>query len=280
MAAVQKKLDALSQARHAIEDDAFAEFCHRVGVPNIRHYEDGLLARTTARQARERDLCQHLSRLRQQLDFERQQVATLQERLRTQRASQQQHADQAKAHNTSLDKLRTDLDALDADLAAKDAAREDQRAAQRALSASLSQLRDSLAASTPGSATERLEKAAKALSQHEASLDRVLEERCDLFRRCKMEDIDIPFADGASLDDLSMDALAALGASSSQEANEASQDARQLVTRLGQLKVDYASLPEDLCAVCGRSHFMACAGRLCGFVEERLAFSCQGGCKP
>lgn len=156
-----EQLDAQAQAQRDViereEDTIFADFCARIGVSDIREYEEKQLRSAQEDNAEALKLNTHLARLNHQIRFQSEQVALTQERVDSLEATAQKH--------------RLALERLDGERDAKQAEIEHLEQEVKDLGIVLDQLKETLA-----DKQAELEQSRKAGSKASRVLDQALKE--------------------------------------------------------------------------------------------------------
>ncbi|PKI83176.1 Structural maintenance of chromosomes protein 1 [Malassezia vespertilionis] len=189
--ALEAEMAALEQQIHVADDAVFGEFCARIGVENVRAYEAQQLhlfqARTHAAQQHERQL----ARLGHQRTFAVQQLDSTAERLAFLQAAIDKETQR-------IPRLETEIGAFDAAMAASNAARDD-------VQASFERLRDAYQAATAAlqdkrkallAASREMDAHRKQVADRNDEIEQLDAERTALYRRCRLEAIDVPLLAG------------------------------------------------------------------------------------
>lgn len=205
------------------EDAIFADFCRRIRVANIREYEEKQLRGAQEDNAQMLVFNTQVARLNHQIAFQSEQVDGTRERL--------------ESLQKLADKQRKALEQLDIDREAKQGEMEALEQEVQDLTTVLEQLRDTLRDKTSeleqvrkegGKASRVLDKALKEIAscvssfglcatevcdlrpmlQQNDEIERLSSERFSIYRRCKLEEIDLPLSKG-KLDDIPIEEAAA-----------------------------------------------------------------------
>ncbi|BGP07989.1 Structural maintenance of chromosomes protein 1 [Rhodotorula toruloides] len=185
------------------EDAIFADFCRRIRVANIREYEEKQLRGAQEDNAQMLVFNTQVARLNHQIAFQSEQVDGTRERL--------------ESLQKLADKQRKALEQLDVDREAKQGEIEALEQEVQDLSTVLEQLRDTLKDKTSelervrkegGKASRVLDKALKEIASCNDEIERLSSERFSIYRRCKLEEIDLPLSKG-KLDDIPIEEAAA-----------------------------------------------------------------------
>ncbi|KAG0053365.1 Structural maintenance of chromosomes protein 1 [Gryganskiella cystojenkinii] len=189
----------VEQAVHKVEDEVFASLCQRVHVANIREYEEQKLKQAQELSETRAKFETHLSKLRNQFLFESTQLNETKERLArlgTSLASETKALDQYESQRDEVQMkqadIRQQIEVLKADL----------EAAQRAFQTKSDQVNS--IKKQMARVNRQIDTLTKEISSKESLVDTLDSERSSIFRRCKLEQIDLPMERG-SLDDVSLD---------------------------------------------------------------------------
>ncbi|KAI8148561.1 hypothetical protein BJV82DRAFT_269132 [Fennellomyces sp. T-0311] len=243
-----EKLNALStsieQTKSVIaqvEDALFGDFCQQLNIANIREYEKlrfGIPQEVIEARAQ---FAAQRSRLETQLSFEREQFAELAERLakleKLYNDDNQMVAQLEKDAAALTERLRVakeDIAALNAELY-EQTTLEDER--QQAIN----DLRQSLE-----SKGRDVESYLKEMLKFETEIEKVHAERVSVFRKCKLEDIDLPMARG-TLDDVIMDESTLMGTQDTGNSMDLDDPSLASIKSTDwMVEVDYTNLSEEL----------------------------------
>lgn len=66
-----QKIEEIKQKMNTVEDRVYADFCNKIGVVNIRQYEERELVMQQERAKMQADFDQQIDRITSRLDFER-----------------------------------------------------------------------------------------------------------------------------------------------------------------------------------------------------------------
>ncbi|KFH61974.1 hypothetical protein MVEG_12128 [Podila verticillata NRRL 6337] len=196
---------------HEIEDEVFASLCHRIGVANIREYEELKLKRSQELSEKRSKFETVLSKMRNHLSFETTQLDETKERL-------------SRLENM----ITTETSTLDE----YEARRDEIQAQQAAIQKEMESLKKELDAAQAAFQTrsEKVSACKKQVSQKNKQVDALMKdigakeslvekldsERSSIFRRCKLEQIELPMEKG-SLDDVSLEDVESLRPNTSSE---------------------------------------------------------------
>ncbi|GAA6027216.1 hypothetical protein JCM8097_002493 [Rhodosporidiobolus ruineniae] len=206
----EKELDKLDreagELREVIEreeDAIFADFCERIGVDDIREYEEKQLRGAQEDNAAMLKFDTHIARLNNQIRFQSEMVDSIKDRLSTLEAT-------VEKQRAALAKLDGDKDAKEAEIDALEQEVADLKMTLEQLQETLKEKNGELDATrkSGGKAAKVLDKALKEIAACNDEIERLASDRFALYRRCKLEGIDLPLEQG-SLDDIPIEEAAA-----------------------------------------------------------------------
>ncbi|KAJ3036857.1 Structural maintenance of chromosomes protein 1 [Rhizophlyctis rosea] len=236
----QRRMDAADAKIKEVENGVFAAFCRRIGVANIREYEDRHMKVTQEVANRRMEYTTQIARVDQQIQFEQQRasetaerIAKLEAAIKTDRKAVKELEKERKAFEESsaelqseIEKIQEDIDALKEELEQKN---EDVTKAKKEVS----------------KLNKEIEGRNKAISAKESEIEKHCAERFSIFRRCRLEEIDLPLEDGVIADITLEEIEEALGADTEDVDNETSQSQSQSRERLKGIAVDFSELKKD-----------------------------------
>ncbi|KAI9499732.1 RecF/RecN/SMC [Zychaea mexicana] len=249
-AQAQEKLNSLSASIEQtkaiiaqVEDEIFGDLCQRLNIENIREYEKlrfGLPEEVIEARAQ---FAAQRSRLETQLSFEKEQFAELAQRLTT--LEKQYHDDSQKIAQlqSNASALADRLKAAKEDMALLNAELYEKTNDEDERQQAINDLRYSLE-----SKGRDVESYLKEMLKFETEIEKAHAERVSIFRKCKLEDIELPMARG-TLDDVIMDESTILGnqdtaSGNSMDLDDSSQASIKSTDWM--VEVDYTSLGEEL----------------------------------
>ncbi|GAA6012005.1 hypothetical protein JCM10207_003457 [Rhodosporidiobolus poonsookiae] len=181
------------------EDAIFGAFCQKIRVQDIREYEEKQLRGAQEDNVQMLKFDTQVARLNNQIRFQTEQVDATRERLESLQAT-------ADKQRTTLTQLDTDKDAHAAELERLEQEVEDLKREHERLQETLAEKNAELEAvrKSGGKAGRALDKALKEVSTCNDNIERLASDRLALYRRCKLEDIDLPLNKG-TIDTISFD---------------------------------------------------------------------------
>ncbi|KAF9116235.1 Structural maintenance of chromosomes protein 1 [Mortierella sp. AM989] len=195
----EREISRIEATVHQIEDEVFASLCQKIGVSNIREYEEQKLKRSQQLSERRAKYETLLSKLRNQLLFETTQLNETKERLsrlETMMTLETSALDDYERRRDVIQseqaEIRQEIERLKKELEASQIAFQtcsDQVNARKKQVARINKQVDTLM---------------KDISAKESLVEKLDSERSSIFRRCKLEQIDLPIEKG-SLNDVSLD---------------------------------------------------------------------------
>jgi len=190
--ALQAKLKELQDVVSEAEDSIFEDFCRRLRYDNIRTYEQRQGSLQAEFAQKKLEFARQRGKLESQLAFETQRLASTTERIsvlennakRDQRTINELEAEK-EAIQSKLDELSGELDKLRQELMQKQSVAE--KHAEK-----VNELRREVA-----KRNEELKGGGKTISGLTSEIERFSAERYAVFRRCKLEEIEIPLQEGS-----------------------------------------------------------------------------------
>lgn len=208
----QKALDDLDEsisdfqeAVSRVEDEVFAAFCQRLGFEDIKEYEaqQGSLQQEAAQKKLE--FTTQRSRIENQLSFERQRLQATEARIQSLQSQDERDRALIEELNGQREEIQNELDVLNAELDELGNKLDERKDLQTEAAERLADQRQEVQRRS-----KNLEATLKIVNSHEADIQRQSSSRYTLLRRCKLENINIPLAEGSTpFDQLPMDDLLA-----------------------------------------------------------------------
>lgn len=182
-----------------IEDEVFSDFCSRIQVANIREYESSQVRGAQELREKQLNLTTQRSKVENQLLFERQQLEELQQRFS--RLEQTLAADTSEIESKKLEKEEYlgKLQKIQDNMARMESQVSELKAKEEAQEKLVEEKRKSL--SQKG---QEVDKMMKVVTDMETAIEKLHAERMSIFRKCKLEEINIPLNQG-SMEDVPMD---------------------------------------------------------------------------
>ncbi|SCV74401.1 BQ2448_6833 [Microbotryum intermedium] len=185
------KAEELEVTIASAEEGIFRAFCRRIGVSSIREYEEQQLGVAQAANEANLKFKTQIARLNNAIKFEKERVETTRKRLNSLRTM----ATQAKG---SLKALQGEKKALEDELKALEEGIEGLRETLGGLEEVLKEKSDRLdEVRREGNKSYKVvEKTLKEIANCNDEIERLSSERFAIYRKCKLEEIDLPLAKG------------------------------------------------------------------------------------
>merc|ERR1719431_2198307 len=219
---------------NTVEDRVFKAFCGKIGVTNIRQYEERELKSQQERAKKKLEFENQINRISTQLEYEQKREDQLQENVQKFERTVQDVEDQLEASKKAesvtmgeIDKEMREIESLKSEKSFLKSAVDKAEEASDAAKAEVSKISKELASIS------------KAITQVEASLDNERANRHTILKQCKMEGIGIPMRKGR-LEDIDDD-----GEDASIEMSS-SQPSQLIYEREEKIKIDYSGLDASL----------------------------------
>ncbi|KAK4983530.1 Structural maintenance of chromosomes protein 1 [Elasticomyces elasticus] len=240
---LRASLTRYTSAISGVQDTVFADFCARLGYANIRAYEaqQGSLQQEAARKKLE--FTTQRSKLENQLSFETQRLQATNDRI----ANLQQ---QSQRDQEMLSTLEAEKESLGAELDVLNAEREELDSQLKRLKTSYGERAERVteARREVQKRSKNVESTLKSVSALEAQVQRAAAERYALLRRCKIDEVKIPLAQGSrKLDSLPLDDVLGTGDGADAMDVDGEEDSPRApeVQDYG-IEIDFDALDDDL----------------------------------
>lgn len=223
------KIQEIKGKMNTVEDEYFKSFCKKIGVANIRQYEDRELVLQQERDKKLAEFEQQVDRINTNLDFERSKD-TSKNVLRWERTVQDdedslESLKQAeKRHRDDMDKDKEKIETLKLE-------KQNKKRLVDEMEEETAKARRDVASLAKDIAT-----ISHQISSFENKIDSKRNERLNILRQCKMDDIQIPMMGNASLEDILQE----------QESSEQSASLVSMIQSISDIQVDYRTLPRNL----------------------------------
>jgi structural maintenance of chromosome 1 len=187
----ENKLKGLAQTVEAADDGVFATFCQRINVDNIREYEDVQLK--VAREENEalEEFKTKSARNTHAVEFEEQQLQATEDRLASLQATLEREERNREARNKRKQKVEEEIAALQAEIERQEAKLEKAKQAAESVGEDVENARNGVKR-----AQRELDNALKEIASWNDEIERSASDRHAIYRRCRLEDIDLPLNRG------------------------------------------------------------------------------------
>ncbi|KAI0063838.1 cohesin complex subunit psm1 [Artomyces pyxidatus] len=237
---LREKIEGLETIVHEAEDGVFAAFCEEIGVANIREYEERQLKLAQAESEARLRFDTQIARLTHQSQFEEEQLASVRQRLtnldqtiENERQNLVQLAQRKATIEEEIEELREGITVLEDEV----------KGLKEVLESKTKAVDDAKRLTTK--AAKKLEQAEKEISTRNGEIERLGLERSALYRKCRLDEIDLPLLAG-NLKNVTMEEN--LRDEVAMDVDEdGDEDATQRPKRVPDfgLEVDFESLDED-----------------------------------
>ncbi|KAI0078626.1 cohesin complex subunit psm1 [Panus rudis PR-1116 ss-1] len=188
---LKERMDSLSTVIHEAEDEVFADFCERIGVDNIREYEERQLKVAQEESVARLQFDTQIARLTHQIQFEEQQLNTTEERLTT----LQNTIDTEEANLARYDETKQTLkEEIDEAEQAIEELREEHKELVEALEEKNKKVEQ--AKKVASKAAKAVDQVLKEIATKNDEIEKLGLERSALYRRCRLEEIKLPLIAG------------------------------------------------------------------------------------
>lgn len=186
-----------------VEDTVFAAFCQRLGYPNIRAYEAQQGSAQQEASQRKLEYTTQISKLENQIAFETQRLEATQARI-TRLESEINDAEQMiESLEAERDSLNEELDTFRAELEQLNEQLSTQKGKLDSRSEKVAEARRELA-----KRSKNVDATTRAITSLEGEIQNAGSSRYQLLKRCRIEEIDIPLAEGSrKLESLPMEGV-------------------------------------------------------------------------
>merc|ERR1719192_2460898 len=187
----EKEIEGTKEKMNTVEDRVFSDFCKKIGVKNIRRYEERELKSQQEKAKRKLEFENQINRITTQLEYEQKREDQLQENVQKFERTVQDVEDQLEASKKAesvtmgeIDKEMREIESLKSEKSFLKSAVDKAEEASDAAKSEVSKITKELASIT------------KQINQIEASLDNERASRHTILKQCKMDGIGIPMRKG------------------------------------------------------------------------------------
>lgn len=236
---IQQKVHEFQEAVSKVEDNIFKDFCDRLGYSDVRSYEaqQGSLEQEAAEKKTEFKV--QKMRLEQGLNWDRSQFKEIDGRVKKMETSIARLQEDIKTYTTEKTALEEAIDEDRAQLTTLEDDLQKQRGKYFAKNEKVTAARNEL-----HKRNKEIENRSKAISALETEMQRNSAGRYALLRRCKLEQISIPLAEGSQkLDSLPVEEN--FGQNEMDEDDEEENEPMEVVKDYG-IEIDFENLDDDL----------------------------------
>ncbi|KXS97524.1 hypothetical protein AC578_4604 [Pseudocercospora eumusae] len=189
---LRETLEESSAAVAEVEDEIFGAFCQRLGYANIREYEKQQGALQEEALQKQSEFKKQLSRLENQLAFDRQRLQSVENRLRDTQSKSKRDEDAIKTLQAQKDAIAGELESLNVELEALQTLLTDYQKENDERAEKVQEARRELQKRSKG-----LEATEKEISNAQAEIQKASAERYGVLRKCKVENLSLPLEEGS-----------------------------------------------------------------------------------
>ncbi|GMR45487.1 hypothetical protein PMAYCL1PPCAC_15682, partial [Pristionchus mayeri] len=233
-----KKIAKLEKDSAVVNDEVFAEFCERIGVADIREYENRDMKFHQEMKAKMLEFDNELDRIKNEIaymqaDEKKGRAGSEEDKLKAlERAANVKKKEEAKLKK-ALEGLEEDLSEIQMKIKAK-------RVDVEEVESELGEFKK-----TANAASREVTQAEKAMAAHENAISRRLGERHRLLRDAKINQIAVPLSAGSMSDVDAEEEDDDDGEGTSNGDKNATQVTQEQLRREKKIKINYRGLPED-----------------------------------
>lgn len=218
------KIQEIKGKMNTVEDEYFKSFCKKIGVTNIRQYEDRELVLQQERDKKLAEFEQQIDRINTNLDFERSKdtsknvqrwertVQDDEDSLESLKQAEKRHRDEIEKDKEKIENLKLE--------------KQNKKKLVDEMEEETAKARRDVASLAKDIAT-----LSHQVSSYENKIDSKRNERLNLLRQCKMDDIQIPTLGHGSLDDI---------------LTEQDDPASAMIAKVNEIQLDYRTIPRNL----------------------------------
>ncbi|KAN0065181.1 Structural maintenance of chromosomes protein 1 [Thecaphora frezii] len=189
---LQNQMSSLETKVNGEEDRVFAQFCRRIGVANIREYEERQVRLMQQQSDARLQFDSQLARLTHQANFERQQIRTTQERLESLQRTVQKEQDKIRTLENQKKAQEEEIDGILDEMGDVQEQLEELRSDYDSKKAALDEAKTEAAR-----ASRNLEAVLKEIASRNDEIEKLGSERTGIYRRCRLEEIQLPLVEGS-----------------------------------------------------------------------------------
>lgn len=189
---VQRHMSTLDAVVNREEDRIFTGFCRRIGVDNIREYEERQVRLMQRQSDAKLQYESQLARLNHQANFERQQIENTQDRLNNIREAIARERNKLTSWQAQKQGKQQELDGMLEEISEMQSQLSELQTQNEAKKATLEEKRTEL-----HKAARLLDSLSKEIAARNDEIERSGSERASIYRRCRLEEIALPLLKGS-----------------------------------------------------------------------------------
>lgn len=224
MLARDSKIQEIKGKMNTVEDEYFKSFCKKIGVSNIRQYEDRELVLQQERDKKNAEFEQQVDRINTNLDFERSKdtsknVTRWERAVQDDEDSLESLKQAEKRHRDDIEKDKEKIESLKLE-------KQNRKKMADEMEEETAKARRDVAA-----VAKEIASISHQTSSFENKIETKRNERLNILRSCRMDDISIPLLKG-NMDDILQE-------------NDSNDASTSLHVRINEIQVDYRNLPRN-----------------------------------
>ncbi|PWN33846.1 putative SMC1-chromosome segregation protein [Meira miltonrushii] len=188
---LESQTTGIQQTVNTEDDRVFADFCARIGVSNIREYEDHQMQLMQLQNDARSEFELQMQRLNNAIKFEQSQLEAAKQRLRQNENAVEREQQKLKDRLDSQKELQTKLASI-----REEVQRIHEQIEQLKQDEAKTKKAFNLAKSTLNEAQAALDAATKEISNARLAIEKHANDRTAIYRRCRLEEIKLPLASG------------------------------------------------------------------------------------
>ncbi|PWN23168.1 cohesin complex subunit psm1 [Microstroma glucosiphilum] len=188
----QSQMNALTETVNADDDELFASFCERIGVADIREYEERQLQVLERQKDARLEFETQMKRLEHQIKFIRSQITAQEERLSQNRRVVEKESDRLQRIAEEKTEAQQAINEIRADIGTQEGRLTALRTTSDEKAQTLSDAKKELS-----KASKALDGVMKEVATLNDQMERLAAQRTEIYRRCRLEEIDLPLLKGS-----------------------------------------------------------------------------------
>lgn len=187
----QTQVDGLLTIVNREEDAVFQSFCSQIGVSNIREYEESQLKLIEKSNDQTLEFETQSKRIKHQLNFVREEIADIESRLSNYEKRVEKENVKIKEAKEKKNELEENLKGLEEEIEGLKSSLNDLNQDSESKRTALDDAKRSA-----NKASKNLENSLKNIASSNDEIERLASERSGIYRRCRLEEIDLPLEKG------------------------------------------------------------------------------------
>lgn len=189
---IEAEFESVADIVASDDDDLFGAFCARIGVANIREYEETQLQVLERQKEARLEFETHLKRLERQMTWIKSSIAFQEERLATNESIIQKESGRLEKFAEEKAAVQASIDEINEGIAKSEGRLAELREEYEAKSEALSEAKREMS-----KAGKAVDNALKEIAHLNDERERLASQRTEILRRCRLEEIDLPLLSGS-----------------------------------------------------------------------------------